>query len=480
MPYLNSCRLFLCILLFSLTFRCTPSSPPLKEHSPEKKASQKVFAIQQVNVIPMTSGGNILPNATVIIRNERIVSLNGPIPAEAEIIDGKGKWLIPGLIDMHVHVPTDMHFGPARPTQGATLFFDTQDMMTPYIANGVTTIFELTAKAEHFGQRNEIARGDVIGPHMALAALINGGEGSGRVVNTASDGRQAVRSAKAEGYEFIKVYSDLNVETYQAIIDEAKKQGLKTIGHIPNAFKGRLEQAFVPHFGMVAHGEEFSKQTNEYSEGDAQRFAQLAKKNETWLSPTLTTMERILTQVRSLDELRASPLLQYVHPLLQSKWLTANNYNRDTSPERVAHIGQLVDFNVKLVRAFKKAGVPIVVGTDTGVSGVMAGFAVHDEIELLVKAGMTPLEALASATRLPASWLGIDNEVGTIEVGKRADLILLDADPLTDITNTRKIRGVFVNGRWVDRSTSQAMLSGLSKRNQAAKNDYDWNKRRDY
>jgi imidazolonepropionase-like amidohydrolase len=428
----------------------------------------------------MTSQGEVLSNAIVIISNEQISSLDGPIPPGAQIIDGSGKWLIPGLIDMHVHVPTDIHFGPTRPTQGATIFFDTQDVMTPYIANGVTTLFDLTGKAEHFGQRNQIARGDVVGPRMALAAFINGGEGSGRVVNTAADGAQAVRSAKAEGYEFIKPYSDLNVETYKAIIDEAHKQGLKTIGHIPKAFQGKLEQAFVPHFGMVAHAEEFSKHTKAYSEADAQRFAQLAKENGTWLCATLTAIERILSQVRSLDELHASPLLEYVHPLLQSKWLTSNNYHMDKSPELIAHLEQMVDFHPRLIRAFKQAGVPIVVGTDTGVSGVIPGFAVHDELSMLVEAGLTPQEALGSATRLPAVWLGIDSEVGTVEIGKRADLILLDANPLINIANTRKIGGVFVNGRWLDRSSLQAMLADLSKRNHASKDAYDWNKRRDY
>lgn len=469
-------RLSPLIFFYTIFTGCAHLSSPLTDHSLEKKNKQQIFAIKNVNVIPITPGGKVLPNVTVVIRNKRIASLNEPIPAEAEIIDGSGKWLIPGLIDMHVHVPTDIHFGPKIPTQGATIFFDTQDNMTPYIANGVTTIFELSAKAEHFGQRNDIAKGDVIGPRMALGVLINGGDGSGRVVNTASDGRQAVRSAKAEGYEFIKVYSGLNVETYKAIIAEANKQGLKTIGHIPDAFRGKLKQAFVPHFGMVAHAEEFSKHTNEFSNRDAQRFAQLMKENGTWLSPTLTTMEWILSQARSLNELRASPVLQYVHPLLQSKWLTANNYNRNTTPERVAYLEQLVNFHVRLVRACKAAGVPIVVGTDTGTSGVVAGFAVHDEIELLVAAGMTPEEAITSATRLPASWLGIDSQVGTVEVGKRADLILLDANPLSDVKNTRKISGVFVNGQWLHQPTIDVMLSDLSKRNNAAKEDYDWKK----
>lgn len=450
----------------------SPSAPP----SLKKKTEEQVFAIKNVNVIPLTQEGGILTNVTVIIRNGQIVQFNQPVPAGAKMIDGSGKWLIPGLIDMHVHIPTDLRFGLGLPTQGATIFFNTQDVMTPYIANGVTTIFDLNSRAEHFAQRNEIAKGTVIGPRMALAALINGGKGSGRIVNTAEDGRQAVRSAKAEGYEFIKVYSNLNIETYKAIVDEAHQQGLKTVGHIPDAFRGKLKEAFVPYFGMVAHAEEFSKQTSDFSEQDAQLFAQLAKENGTWLSPTLTTMKWILSQARSLDELRASPALQYVHPLLQSKWLTANVYNRNTSPDRVAYFQKMVDFHVRLVKAFKAAGIPMVTGTDAGLSGVVGGFSLHDEIELLVEAGLTPEEALVAATRLPAKWLGIDSEVGTVEAGKRADLILLDANPLSDIKNTWKIAGVFVNGRWISRRTIDAMLADLSRRNSEAKEDYDWKK----
>lgn len=464
------------IFFFSISTSKAQLPSPQKANPLKKKNELRITAVKNVNIIPMTPGGTVLKNATVIIRNERIESLTGSIPKEAKIIDGTGKWLMPGLIDMHVHVPTDSRFSPKLPTQAATIFLDLQDYMTLNNANGVTTVFELNARAEHFGQRNEIAKGNVIGSRMALAALIEGGEGQGRRANTPEDGRQAVRSAKAEGYEFIKVYSELNIETFKAIIDEANKQGLKTIGHIPDAFQGRVKEALVPHFGMVAHAEEFSKQTEDFSDQQAQRFAQLLKENGTWLSPTLTTMVWIASQCRSLDELKALPALQYVHPLLQSKWLTANKYNKMSNPENIANFEKLVKFHVLLVKACKAAGVPIVAGTDAGTSGVIAGFAMHDEIELLVSAGLTPEEALTSATRLPATWLGIDSEVGTIEAGKYADLILLDADPLVDIKNTRKIAGVFVNGQWLKRSAINATLADLSKRNTAAKDDYDWKK----
>ncbi len=133
-----------------------------------------------------------------------------------------------------------------------------------------------------------------------------------------------------------------------------------------------------------------------------------------------------------------------------------------------------------LVKSFKEAGVPIVAGTDAGTSGVVWGFSLHDEIELLVKAGLTTEEALASATRLPATWLGIENKIGTVEVGKYADLILLDVNPLDDISNTRKISGVFVNGKWLNSKKINAMLSDLAKKNTVNKEKYDWKKRTEY
>lgn len=460
-------KIFYIFILISVSPKC---------HSQEQTIQKRAFVIKNVNVITMTSPNNLLRNATVIIKNSRIDAFNSTIPNDAETIDGKGKWLIPGLIDMHVHVPTDFSVGKKLPTQAPDITFNTQDIMTPFIANGVTTIFNLNANAASFSQRKEVEKGNVIGPRMALAALINGGEGDGRIANTPDDGRQAVRDAKVEGYEFIKPYSRLNRETYGAIVDEAYKQGLKTVGHIPNAFQGKLEEAFVPHFGMVAHAEEFSKHAKDFSDEEAKHFAMLAKENGTWLSPTLVTMVWIANQQHSLDSLKALPALQYVHPLLKSKWLTANNYNRNSTPERAAYSDKMVKFHFQLVRVCKEAGVPIVAGTDAGTSGVVGGFSLHDELELLQEAGLTSEEALSSSTRLPAIWLGLDSEIGTIEEGKLADLILLDANPFDNVKNARKIAGVFVNGQWLDKAKLKAMLTDLSKRNTAAKDKFDWKK----
>ncbi|WP_034889503.1 amidohydrolase family protein [Gillisia sp. Hel_I_29] len=449
-----------------------------------KDLANNIYIIKNVNIIPMTTDNEIIGNATIVIE-KKILSINSDsIPTNGKIIDGTGKWLIPGLIDMHVHTNSDVNFRGNSPTQGATFFMDTQDIMTPYIANGVTTIFDLGGRVEHFGQRNEIAKGKVIGPRMAIAAMINGGDpnNGGRIVNTASDARQAVRSAKAEGYNFIKAYSNLNIESFKALVDEAEKQGLKVVGHIPDAYKGKTEEAFIPHFGLVAHAEEFSKQirNQDKTKKDAQYFAQLAKENDTWLIPNLIAIVKIRDQVQSLDSIRQMETLKYVHPLLQDKWLTSNNYNKHSSPEFIDYLDSLITFHKEIVVAFNDAGVPMVAGTDAGTSGVVTGFSLHDELELLVDAGLTNEETLISATRLPAKWLGIDKEVGTVEIGKYADLILLDANPLEDIKNTRKISGVFVNGRWLGKAKLDKMLLELEQKNNAEKDKYEWKKRREY
>jgi imidazolonepropionase-like amidohydrolase len=438
--------------------------------------TEPVTVIEHVNVVTMANPGEVLRDATVVITAGRIEAINGAVPKNARIIAGAGKWLMPGLTDMHVHVPTDTLMRPKQyATEPPNLFLDTQDLLLPYIANGVTQIVNLDAHAESFAQRNEVEKGAVLGPHIALAALINGGNARGRAAATPADGRQAVRDAKAEGYDFIKLYSGLDVATFEAIVDECGKQDVKTVGHIPDAFVGNLDQALIPHFDMVAHAEEFSKHSDAFTADDIARFVSLAKRSGVWVTPTLTAMDWIARQSHSLAEIKASSTLRYMHPLIQSKWIDANRYNKNATPAFTARLDAMVKFHVQLVAALNAAGVSIVAGTDAGTSGVVPGFSLHDELELLAGTGMTPEAVLRAATVLPAQWLGVSSDRGTIEIGKRADVILLEANPLVDVRATRQIAGVIVNGRWASRALLDAKMADLAARNTAQLDKFRWN-----
>jgi imidazolonepropionase-like amidohydrolase len=464
--------------LFLLAFSLVLAQPVQAESQLQFSTQHRAIAIEHVSVITMTIDGAVLKDATVVIQSGRIVSINGPIPKGAKRINGKGKWLIPGLMDMHVHLLNDDQL-PVETPRGdpPRVDYGTQDIMTPFVANGVTQILNMDSTPASVGQRNEVESGRVIGPHMALAAVVDGRRPEGRIANNPSDARQMVRDVQAEGYNFVKVYWRLNVETFLAIIDEANTRKIKVLGHIPEAFEGQLDKAFVPGFGMVAHAEEFSKHSDKFEDADAVRFAKLAKQSGTWVTPNLTAMRWIASQARSLDEVKANPQNAYMHPLLQSKWVKANGYNpRLSKPSTVAYFDRMVEFHQRLVRALKAEGVPMVAGTDTLLSGVVSGFSLHDELELLVGAGLTNEEALATATRLPAQWLGVDGDRGTIAAGKRADLVLLNADPLSNIANSRKIAGVFLSGRYLDRKELDAMMADLAKRNKAGLERFDWDR----
>lgn len=309
---------------------------------------------------------------------------------------------------------------------------------------------------------------------MALTGFIDGGFQYLGASLTANEARQAVRLAKNRGYQFVKLYSSLSKKAFTAAIQEAKKQNVKVVGHIPMSFVGDTASAFLPHFGLIAHAEELSKQTDDYSYENALNYARMAKKSDTWLIPNMSNMIWIIKQAESLDSIRGLSSLKYVHPLMQSKWLESNNYVQRT--KLIPHFQKQLDFHKLLVRAFREEGVPMVAGTDAGTSGIVWGFSLHDELKFLVDAGMTELEALEAATRLPAQWLGVGDKLGTVETGKWADLILVDANPLKDIKNTTKISGVFFNGNWIDKSTIDSMLIDLAFRNteRLGKKEYDW------
>jgi hypothetical protein len=434
------------------------------------------IVIEHVEVLPMTAGGEPIRDATVTLSGGRIASIEtgkAAVRRNARRIDGRGKYLLPGFTDMHMHLENDR--GMRIATGDKTIpygFIQLEDVLMPYIANGVTQVFNLTAMSETIGQRVEIESGRVLGPHIATAVLIDGSPpmwplGISRAAATPEDGRQAVRDAWAEGYDFIKVYSKLSLETFTAIVDEARTNKMRVVGHIPGREKNITGLFFQPGFDLVAHAEEFAQHTNPPSYEAIPRYVEMAKNNGTWLTATLTLDERLVEEVRDPSSLTRRPELLYLPPHAYRDVIHDNRYLKDTSEKRIAYIQAVVDFNRELVKAFAAAGVPVLTGTDSPVPGVMPGFSLHDEFQALVKAGMSNRQVLDGTTRLAAEWLGTIDDRGTVETGKRADLVLLDANPLDDIANTRRIAAVFVNGRHLPRAELEKRLAALAAKNRA-------------
>jgi hypothetical protein len=451
------------LLFFGSTCLAAPRMPP------------EPLVIAHVTVLPMTPGATPLQDMAVIVREGRIASIVPASQARAYAglrrIDGRGKWLLPGFSDMHMHLENDrmgrLHVGDPTLPDGT---FELEEALTPYLANGVLQVFNLSSMAETVGQRVEVESGRTIGPHIATAAMIDGSPpmwplGMTRVAATPEDARQAVRDVKAEGYQFIKVYSKLTLESFTALVDEARKHDLRVVGHIPQRNQGITGKFFIPGFDLVAHAEEFAQHTWPPDPSAIPRYVEMSKRNGTWMVATLTVDERIVEEIRDPDSLKRRDELRHMHPRAYDMVINGNPYLKDRSAERIAGVQQIVDFNCALVRAFVAAEIPVLTGTDAPVPGVAPGFALHDEFESLSKCGMSNTQILEGSTRRAAEWLGTLADRGTVEAGKRADLVLLDANPLDDISNTRRIAAVIAGGHHLPRAELTRRLAAMAARN---------------
>jgi imidazolonepropionase-like amidohydrolase len=456
------------LMLLALATGTTLAAPP------DAVPAAETLAIEHITVLPMTRAGKPIADATVLIRNgriEAIVSAAGKPPgADYRRVDGRGKWLMPGLTDMHTHIENVrmLRLVLKSPDIPASAIRN-DDVFAPYLANGVVQVLDLQAMSETIGQRIEVDAGRVLGPHIVAAAMIDGPDplwpvGMTRVAATAQDGRQAVRDAAAEGYDVIKVYSRLSLDTFSAIVDEARRLKMPVVGHLPERERGNTDKFFQPGFAMVAHAEEFAQQTARPSREAISKYVDMMKRNGTWLTATLSLDDRLLEATRDPKTLRERPEIKVLHPMWRDVVVNHNPYVAQASPQRIEFLSDLVDFNRELVKQFVAAGIPVVAGSDSPVPGVVPGYSLHDEVAALVRAGMTNVQALESATRLPCEWLGALAECGTVEPHKRADLIVLDRDPLQDVNNLKSISAVLIGGRYLSRAFLDERIAELAAR----------------
>jgi len=405
--------------------------------SPKSKSALVLLGGTLIDV----TGKPAINNSAIVIQEDRIIAA-GPrseikIPAGAKIVDVSGKYLLPGLWDMHTHL-IQVEFGVA------------------YLAAGITSARDVGNEFE-FGTalRDAAVQGSGLGPRLLLAGYIDGKNDFHSFdvqVDTPAEARAAVQRYKNAGYEQIKIRDHVKLEILKVITAEAHRLGMTVTGHVPetmnaiDAVEAGMDQ--LNHLNYVATG--FVPKNGQrpgevplslnLESAESRAALQLFKERGTVIDPTMAVLELMVRPMNVPIETFEPGVAKVAPELLEQ-------INKKGAPPAEALAARAaIATMLRIVRALQRAGIPIVAGTDVGVPG----HTLHRELELYVKAGLTPLEAIQAATVTPARVMKLENEVGTIAAGKRADIIILDANPLDDISNIRKVRFVVTQGRLFD------------------------------
>jgi tetratricopeptide (TPR) repeat protein len=432
-------KLCTALSLIALCVQCS-SSPA----SHAIVARQSAFV--DVAVVPMDTD-RVLEHQTVLVSDGRITVV-APVaavrvPTGSQRIDGRGRYLMPGLIDMHVHL------------RSAT-------ELPLYISNGVTTVFNLDGRPQHLIWRARIATGEMFGPAIYTV---------GPKFDKARTSEESVREVEAQsraGYDGVKIYTRVSKVEYPALLAAARRNNMLVVGHVPRevGFEGTLQAGQA-----LEHAEEYVytffnntldiDQLN-FDETRIPEAVALTRASGIWFTPTLVTYDHIVQQADDLNAYLARPEMRFISPALREKLEPANNlYKNGFSGAQVPRLKQNLAFQKKLVAALHQGGVPMLAGTDAMGIGTVGGFSLHEELRNFVEAGFSPFEALQTATSNAAEFLKTSSDLGSVAVGKRADLILLNSNPLTSVDNAALLAGVMVRGRWYPGAKLRRVLAAL-------------------
>jgi imidazolonepropionase-like amidohydrolase len=433
--------------------------------------SPETFVFVNVTVLPMDTD-RTLPGQTVIVRDDRIVELGAAgqmrTPDDATVIDGEGRYLMPGIAEMHAHIP------PQPGNEQATL-----DILFLYVANGITFARGMLGAPHHLELRAKAARGEIVSPRI----YTSGPSLNGNSVASPVAGRAMVADQKRAGYDFLKIHPGLDRARYDAIVEAADEHGIDLAGHVPHevGLMRALEvgQVTVDHLDAyippllrddspkadVAPSFFGWNLSDEVDEAKIAPLAQQTREAGVWNVPTESLMQHVLLPSPTAEELAAREEMRFVPRTLRAQWAERKNEvlaNPDYDPELAE---RFIEVRAKLIKALHDEGAGLLLGSDAPQIFNVPGFAIHHELRMLVEAGLTPYEALATGNVNVAKFLGEEDSFGTIAPGQRADLVLLEANPLADVSNFRQTAGVMLNGRWLPQAELQAGLDAIAARN---------------
>ena len=411
-------------------------------------AAQQI-AITNVNVIPMDRE-RVLEDHVVLVSNGKITAV-GPrvqtrIPAGTRMIDGGGGYLLPGLSDFHVHMRL-------RGDLGA------------YVAHGVTALADMGGPgAQMRAWRDSIRAGRMTGPDIYVGYFVDGPGQRGGVA-TVEEARAAARAADSLRFDFIKVYNSLTAEQYDAIMEEAKRAGIAVVGHGVRSIG--LERGFAAGQSMVVHGEEYmyTELRGRISDEHIPEVVAFTRKHGAYVLPNLSAFEAMTLQwgkPEVLEQFLARPEARYMPKYWVDNW-RGRDYVRRTGSIAARH-----EFLKHLTLALQRAEVPLLTGTDSpGIPGMFAGSSLHDDLRVLVEAGLTPYQALVASTRNAGEYarkhLRSRESFGVIAPGYRADFVLAAANPLQDIARLRQPKAVMVRGKWLNAEDLEKLLLDWGK-----------------
>jgi len=447
-------------LLFILSSISIQAQQPIDNHR-----QQIVF--RSVNVVPMDKE-RVLENYDVVVKNGTIIAMGATqqvkFDKNAIVIEAKGKYLIPGLAEMHAHVPPVDDIKPMK------------EVLMLYALNGITTIRGMLGHPKHLELRSKIASGEILGPRL----YTSGPSFNGNTVKSAEDGIRMVKEQKAAGYDFLKLHPGLSRANFDAIVKTADEVKIPFAGHV--SWDVGIWHAIESNYKSIDHLDGFVEglvpDINNVKEQDAgfmgifiaakadesiiPKLVKGLRDHHVWVVPTQALAERWLSPNMTTAECAAAPEMKYIDPATAKNWEDAKDRSLNDTKFKKEDFGVFLQLRRKLIYECSKNGVGMLLGSDAPQVFNVPGFSIHHELEYMVKAGLTSFEALQMGTVNVASFFN-HSDAGTLKPGNVSDLILLNENPLADIRNSSNIEGVMLVNQWLSKDFIDSELKKLVK-----------------